>query len=70
VIEKPTLAEQMQSLPVGRWLDLPREFQTQEDIQRLIDRCGGDTSWVMRKLPYEKRRTVFQIRRAGEGDGQ
>jgi hypothetical protein len=68
VIEKPTLAEQMQALQIGRWLDLPREFQTQEDIQRLIDRCGGDTSWVMRKLPYEKRRTVFQIRRAGEDE--
>jgi hypothetical protein len=70
VIEKPTLAEQMQALPIGRWLDLPREYLTQQDVQKLIDRCGGDTSWVMRKLPYEKRRTVFQIRRAGEGDGQ
>jgi hypothetical protein len=70
VIEKPTLAEQMQALPIGRWLDLPREYLTQQDVQKLIDRFGGDTPWVMRKLPYEKRRTVFQIRRAGEGDEQ
>jgi hypothetical protein len=68
VIEKPTLAEQMRALPIGRWLDLPREFQTQDDVQRLIDECGGSVAWVMRENRYPGRRSWFQIRRAGEGE--
>jgi hypothetical protein len=68
VIEKPTLAEQMQALPVGRWLHLPREFQTQQDVQKLINECGGSVAWVMRENRYTRRRSWFQIRRAGEGE--
>jgi hypothetical protein len=68
MIEKPTLAERMQALPSGRWLHLPREFQTQQDVQKLINECGGSVAWVMRENRYSGRRSWFQIRRAGEGD--
>jgi hypothetical protein len=68
VIERPTLVEQMQALPVGRWLHLPREFQTQNQVQDLIDRFGGGVAWVMQENHFASRRVRFQIRRAGEGD--
>jgi hypothetical protein len=70
MIHRSILVEQMQALPVGQWMFLPREFRTQDDVQKLIDECGGSVAWVMRENRYTRRRSWFQIRRAGEGDGQ